>query len=216
MCGIVLKRLGHNVHILEQYPSSDREGLAAGVGSLEHVQAFFQKHDLLVQRPSSILAEKAQVLNPDMSVKRTIPLSFLMSTWDTIYYRLRANFDGMVSTYCHAPPPLAASDGKAVFDFGKRVTNVRYVEGQPLVEVEEVGIDAGFTTMHADLVIAADGSSSRMREIVQPGLQREYPGYVAWRGTVPTRDVPAELVKILESRTTFYLMPRNYIFMYHH
>ena len=148
-----------------------------------------------------------------MSVKRTIPLSMLMSSWDTIYYRLRANFDGVVSTFCPAPPPLAASDGKAIFDFGKRVTNVRYIEGQPLVEVEEVGSDAESTIMKADLVIAADGSSSRMRDIVQPGLQHEYPGYVAWRGTVPTRDLPAELVKTLESRTTFYMMPRNYIIM---
>jgi 2-polyprenyl-6-methoxyphenol hydroxylase-like FAD-dependent oxidoreductase len=74
--------------------------------------------------------------------------------------------------------------------------------GRPL-NVEEVGSGKAATSKPADLVIAADGSSSRMREIVQSGPQREYPGYVAWRGPVPTRDLSAELVNIIELRTAF-------------
>ena len=57
-----------------------------------------------------------------------------------------------------------------------RVTNVRCVEGQLPVDVEEVGSGKAATSMQTDLVIAADGSTSRIREIVQPGLQREYLG----------------------------------------
>jgi 2-polyprenyl-6-methoxyphenol hydroxylase-like FAD-dependent oxidoreductase len=68
--------------------------------------------------------------------------------------------------------------------------------------------------MQADLVIGADGSSSRVHEIVQPGLQRDYPGYVAWRGTVPTRDLPKELVDAVELKTTIYNMQRSYIVLY--
>ena len=45
MCGVVHKRPGRNVHIPEQYPSSEREALAAGVTFLKHVQPFFRKHD---------------------------------------------------------------------------------------------------------------------------------------------------------------------------
>jgi hypothetical protein len=56
-----------------------------------------------------------------------------MSSWNAMYYLLRANFDGLVSNFCPNPPPLAAGDGKAIFDYGKRVTNVRCVEGKPLV-----------------------------------------------------------------------------------
>jgi hypothetical protein len=56
------------------------------------------------------------------------------------------------------------------------------------------------TLTQADLVISADGSSSRMCEIVQPGLQSEYPGD---RGAVPTRNLCAELVNTIELRTTF-------------
>ena len=116
----------------------------------------------------------------------------------------------MVSTFCPTPPPLGEGDGKAIFDSGKRVTNVRSLEGQMVVEFVH---GKELMSMQADLVIAADGSRSRVREIVQPGLQREYLGYVAWRGTVPTRDLPQELVDTTDLKTTFYMMPRNYLIM---
>lgn len=85
MCGIVFKRLGHNVHILEQYHSSERQSLAVGVGFFEHVQAFFKQHDFLVDQPNSILSDKARQLKPDLSVKRTVPLAMLMSSWDAMF-----------------------------------------------------------------------------------------------------------------------------------
>jgi 2-polyprenyl-6-methoxyphenol hydroxylase-like FAD-dependent oxidoreductase len=214
MCGIVLKRLGHNVHILEQYPSSKREGLAAGVGFFEHAQEFLKNHDLLFHQPISILAAKAQQLNPDLTVKRVLSLPMHMSSWDVMYYRLRANFDGMASNFCPGPPPSVVGDGQAVFDVGKRVTNIQYVEGRPLVEFVEVADGKKSKSMEADLVIAADGSSSRVREILQPDLQREYPGYVAWRGTVPMRDLPNELMDTIELKTTFYMMHRDYMIIY--
>lgn len=117
----------------------------------------------------------------------------------------------MVSTFCSTPPPLGEGDGKAIFDSGKRVTNVRSLEGQMVVEFDDIVHGKELMSMQADLVIAADGSSSRVREIVQPGLQRENLGYVAWRGTVPTRDLPQELVDTTGLKTTFYMMPRNYL-----
>ena len=44
--------------------------------------------------------------------------------------------------------------------------------------------------IEADLVIAADGSASFIRRILQPELKPKYTGYVAWRGTVLESDVP--------------------------
>jgi 2-polyprenyl-6-methoxyphenol hydroxylase-like FAD-dependent oxidoreductase len=214
MCGIVLKRLGHNVHVLEQPPSSQRNGLAAGVGFLEHAQEFYKMHNLLRDKPIAILAPKAQQLNPNLSVKRTIALPMWLSSWDAMYYRLRANFDGIASNFCPGPPQSVDGDGKAVCDVGKRVTNFRYVEGRPMVEFVDVANGKESKSMQSDLVIGADGSSSRVREIVQPGLQRDYPGYVAWRGTVPPRDLPKKLVDAIELKTTIYNIHRSYMIMY--
>jgi 2-polyprenyl-6-methoxyphenol hydroxylase-like FAD-dependent oxidoreductase len=134
MCGIVLKRLGHTVHVLEQHLLSQREGLAAGVGFLEHAQEFFKKHDLLRDNPIAILAPKVQQLDPDLSVKGIIALPMWMSSWDAMYHRLRANFDGMASHFCPSSHRPVDGDGKAVFDVGKRVINIRDVEGRPLVD----------------------------------------------------------------------------------
>jgi hypothetical protein len=72
-----------------------------------------------------------------------ISLPILTPGWDAMCYRLQANFDGLVNNFCSNPPPLAADDGKAIFDCGKRMTNVRCVDGRPLVEVEDVGSGKG-------------------------------------------------------------------------
>lgn len=202
MCGIVLRRLGHDVHILEQYPSSTREGLAAGVGLQGNARKLLNRYDLLKDIPVSILSQKAQVLDANLKVKRVFVLQMEMSSWDSIYYRLRANFDAMKSDFCLEPPVLPIVGGQGIFDTGKRAMSVSYNGKHVLVGVEDL-IDGGPMTLEADLVIAADGSSSRIREIVQPGLERDYPGYVGWRGTVPTRELPQDVLDTIELRSTF-------------
>lgn len=49
MHGIVLKRLGHNVRILNRDPTSFLESQGAGITAFEKVQEFFSKHDLSKQ-----------------------------------------------------------------------------------------------------------------------------------------------------------------------
>lgn len=84
MCGIVLKRLGHNMHILEQTYSSEREsGCRRWI--FRACSSLSKQHNLLVDQPNSILSDKAQQLNPDLSVKRTVPLAMLMSSWDAMF-----------------------------------------------------------------------------------------------------------------------------------
>ena len=45
----MMKRLGHNVRILEQHPSSSREGEAAGVSTGAQTQQFLEKYDLVTE-----------------------------------------------------------------------------------------------------------------------------------------------------------------------
>jgi salicylate hydroxylase len=55
-----------------------------------------------------------------------------------------------------------------------------------------LGFDGG-RMEEADLVIGADGVHSVVRERLFPATPAEFVGHVAWRGLVPTADLPAHL-----------------------
>jgi 2-polyprenyl-6-methoxyphenol hydroxylase-like FAD-dependent oxidoreductase len=69
----------------------------------------------------------------------------------------------------------------------------------------------GSGTVHANLVIAADGTSSKVRQLLQPNLRRKYVGYVAWRGTAPESEISTMTKEIFANETTFFVLSRVYI-----
>jgi 2-polyprenyl-6-methoxyphenol hydroxylase-like FAD-dependent oxidoreductase len=56
---------------------------------------------------------------------------------------------------------------------------------------------SGEDVIKADLVIAADGSTSSIRSQMLPNLQRTYAGYATRRGTVLKSDVSKETRELL-------------------
>ena len=209
MHGIAIKRLGHNVHILEKNPSSLRDGEAAGISAGPQVQEFLRNHDLCKQQ-YSLLSPGIQYTDKDMNVKHFRKFSLQMTSWNVLYYRLRANFDAFPSAYCRNPPEMAESEGKAVYDLGKRVTEVLYKDGLFTLHFEDL-IHGSAGSLQADRVIAADGSNSRIRKLVAPHAKRTYAGYVAWRGLVAEKDISDESRKVFDGKTTLTIMDRNYI-----
>lgn len=209
MQGIAIKRLGQNVTILEQHLSATREGQAAGIVTMEHSQAFLSRHDLSEQ-PYAVNCSAVQILDKNLKVVHSFNRSMQMSSWNVLYYRLRANFDGLKSPYCPIPPLEPASTGSAIYDQGKRVTNVRELGERVQIEFEDL-ISQGSGSLMADLVIAADGSRSYMRSLTQPHLDFAYAGYVAWRGTVAEDRIAARTRTLLENKTTLHTTPTGYI-----
>jgi len=74
----------------------------------------------------------------------------------------------------------------------------QYRAGVALERVEQNGrrvtaIFAGGERAEADLLIAADGSLSTVRRQFMPEVAPRYAGYVAWRGIMEERDVPAAI-----------------------
>ncbi|KAJ9602339.1 hypothetical protein H2200_013194 [Cladophialophora chaetospira] len=57
-------------------------------------------------------------------------------------------------------------------------------------------------TLTADLVIGADGASSKVREIMLPEIKRTYAGYVLVRGLVPVEQLSEDSRKTLDSSAT--------------
>ncbi|KAI9794620.1 MAG: hypothetical protein M1816_004507 [Peltula sp. TS41687] len=212
MHGVMAKRLGHNVHILEQSPQSHRAGHGAGITAGPQALEFFAEYDLY-KEPFSIDCQGVQFIDRSSRVMRFWKRPMQMTSWSTLYYRLRANFDGLESEYCPEPPTVTEKEGRATYAPGKRVVDISETDGSVIVECEDL-INGGRESFRGDLVIAADGSNSTSRRILLPEVRRPYAGYVAWRGTVPESEISEETRKIFDSRVTMHGMHRSYIVIY--
>ena len=216
MAGILLKRQGYNVHILDSAITSEREGSAAGITLAAGVGEFFDANDRLKEIPFAVLNDHAAILEWDLTLTRKISVPSRLTTWETMYYRLRANFDSYKSSHCPNPPPLDASDGTAVVELKKRALRVEdsNANGKLSVLTEDVKTQSQ-TTYDADIFIAADGFNSTIRRQLQPDLHRDEPGYLLWRGTVPSKNLSQTLVSKIGGHTNIYKMQNSYAVMYY-
>lgn len=209
IAGILLKRKGHHVTILEQAVSNEREGTAAGIGLAGNVKRFFDENDLLKDVPFGAPAGVIKFLSLEkLEVTRKVPYNAAMTTWDATYYRLRANFDAMQSRCCEKPPVLE-DEGEGIVETGKRVVDVKASSSgtrKVILSVEDRHGSGTNITYTADVVIAADGGNSTLRRQLQPNITRELPGYLLWRGTVPTNVLPRSLLDKIEGDTIVHPM----------
>ncbi|MCJ1438710.1 hypothetical protein MMC27_008100 [Xylographa pallens] len=212
MHAIVLARLGHNVHILEANPSSTIEGQGAGIMARERMHEYMTTYELSKQ-PYSVESPHVQIINPQGGVKRILKGKQQMTSWNILYYRLRANFDGLRSRYClEIPERGGLGNGKAVFDIGKTVTDITCSDG--LVTVHFDSANGGSGSIHTDLVIGADGARSTVRRILDPNSELKYAGYVVWRGLVSEQDVSLETRKMFGEKITVFTTNYNYMLLY--
>jgi 2-polyprenyl-6-methoxyphenol hydroxylase-like FAD-dependent oxidoreductase len=217
MHGVVLKNLGHHVHILEQNTQSVRADLAAGITTHPEFDEFVARHDK-IPTPWSIHSPGIQFLDKNAAVKRRVNKPLQMTSWSVIYHRLRANFDGFASEFCPEPPVLSekSTGGSALFDTGKQVTSVTRVhDDDEAVEVTYQDLQNGDQegTLRADLVILADGANSSVRAKLFPDVERKYVGYVAFRGTVPEAEVSEEAKRIFDPNLTYFAWDGGYILL---
>ena len=129
-----------------------------------------------------------------------------MTSWDILFWRLRANFDGVRSEYCSEPPAGLWENVQGVYEEGRRVFDL--VDRGGVVEVCSEDVKTGETRkVYADLVIGADGPSSVVREVCLPGavVKRRYAGYVVWRGLVPEMEVSESTRGIFERNVTYFV-----------
>jgi 2-polyprenyl-6-methoxyphenol hydroxylase-like FAD-dependent oxidoreductase len=212
MHGIMLKRLGHNVHVLEQ-ANSARAGYAAGITARSDVLEFMKTYDLTGE-DWFISSPDTQFINKLGEPTKVFQKMLCMTSWSVLYHRLRANFDGLESVFAKETPKLSDSDGNVVFDEGKRVVDLRDVGKQVEVKYQDVGTLQAQTLL-ADLVIGADGSNSFVRQKMLPEIQRQYSGYVAFRGCVPQEDVSTKTLKTFIDKLTIFKgsNPKNYILL---
>ncbi|TVY44005.1 2,6-dihydroxypyridine 3-monooxygenase [Lachnellula subtilissima] len=177
MNGIVLKRLGHNVRILEQNPESKRDDFAAGITTHPIFEEFMERHDRTAES-WSIHSPGVQFLDKAAAVTRHLNKALQMTSWGVIYHHLRANFDGFSSNFCPNPPEPEKGDGVTVFDCGKRVTGLRRITSGVEITYEDLLNQKEKGTLLADIVMVANGANSALRSAIFTGVERLYAGYI--------------------------------------
>nr|QJQ82455.1 BisA [Biscogniauxia sp.] len=200
MHGLMLHRLGSTVRILEQSPADT------------------PRFDRVSEIPLGIASVQLQSLDQKGKVHPFLRVNRIMSSWDALYFRLRANFDMRASDYVPYPralePPLADEDGEAAqlrarYEVGKQVVGVEHLEtGQVTVRYKDLADGGKDGEALADLVIGADGPNSVVRRtFLEPGqAERMYSGYVAWRGVVPETQVTKETRDVFRANITYSIL----------
>ncbi|KAI1765119.1 hypothetical protein GGR53DRAFT_519795 [Hypoxylon sp. FL1150] len=216
MHGLMLHHLGCTVRILEQSPTDTLVSHMAGVCLTADVQTLVARFDRAREIPLGIPCVRMQKIDMEGKPHPVMRINRLMTSWDALYYRLRANFDSRVSAYVPHPPALVpradesmeAAKNRATYDFGKQVVNIEQLKtGQLMVRYKDLKNGGKDGEAVADLVLGADGWNSVVRKTFGGPNQaeRKYSGYVAWRGTVP-EDQVSEATRNVFSENNSYLL----------
>ncbi|KAL1612161.1 hypothetical protein SLS60_000385 [Paraconiothyrium brasiliense] len=210
--GIMLKHHGYDVTVLEQF-SGTRDGYDAGITIGPDVMSFLAKHDR-VQCPFALTCTPPIKFNihgkPRLEHKQTM----VMTCWALLSKILRANFDGVTSNAVPVAPESRATDGTVEYRSGCRVLDVKDMGSRVEVHYEDAGSHVR-TAISAGLVVVADGSNSSIRKLLAPDVERQYAGYICWRGTVSESSVENKgFNEKYSGKVAFHFMKGNYIIHY--
>jgi 2-polyprenyl-6-methoxyphenol hydroxylase-like FAD-dependent oxidoreductase len=219
MHGIMLHRLGHSVRIFERSSSGTPVSHMAGVCLGADVLRFLERFDGASEIPLGIESLQLQAVDHKGQVQPFLKARRVMSSWDALYFRLRANFDALASSYVPSPPSPAVYSGdgestsapSASYETGKEVIGISEIENadRVLVTYKDDSNAGRVERATADLVIGADGPNSVVRRtfLKTGGRDRKYAGYVAWRGVVPEDEVSSRTRDVFRTNITYSLLP---------
>ena len=204
----MLKRLGHNVEIIERSSTATPETQGAGLAVAADLRAYLERYDK-TKMPYGVVSPDFQMINPEGKLMKKMGIEQTFSSWEAIYYRLRANFDGLASDYISSPPAVEGGEGQTLYSFGKTVLGLQKKDGGVILEIKDS--DGKIGSKFVDLVVAADGPSSTIRQLFEPDARRMYAGYCCWRGTVSESEISKETKDFLGELVTFCKFDGGYI-----
>jgi 2-polyprenyl-6-methoxyphenol hydroxylase-like FAD-dependent oxidoreductase len=219
MHGILLHRLGHKIRILEQSPTAAPTSHTAGIFLSPHATAFVERVDRVSEIPLGMAALPGSLTGfpyPSFPTRRII------TSWGALYFRLRANFDGISSVYIPTPPEIVCLDEeniesarvRAIYEHEQRAVDIKdgFEGDRSKVSVVVKDLVLGTTRiLPADLVFGADGRQSTVREIVLGSrAYRHYSGYVAWRGVVPESELSEETREAFQANVSHATRSKEY------
>jgi 2,6-dihydroxypyridine 3-monooxygenase len=186
---LVLRDIGCDVQVLER-SSTALQARGVGIAALDTTLEY------LVQRggfqPSAVCTstEWIRFLNRDGTVRYEKKHKYQFSSWNTIYRALLSLFD--------ADRYLLGAEVTAFSEHADTVT---------------AALLSG-SRVETDLLICADGVGSAARARLLPEVTPAYAGYVAWRGTVPERQLSASAREAFRGAITYQLLPHSHVLVY--
>ena len=186
---LVLRDAGCDVTVFER-SSAALQARGAGIAALEATLRYLTERG--GRRVADVCSSTGWIrfLRADGSVQHEQRHRYLFSSWNTIYRSLLELFD-----------PGRYLLGREVTGFSRAADSVRVTL-------------AGGQTAEAGLLVCADGVSSLARARLLPEVRPSYSGYVAWRGTVPERALPAAIRELFGDAITYQVLKDSHILVY--
>lgn len=178
----LLARNGWDVTVFERTPE---ELAGRGAGIVTHPELFevMEAAGIAVDDAIGVQVQSRLTLAQDGSVVSERDLPQTLTAWGKMYHVLRAAF---------------TSDN---YQPNATVASVANEPDRAVVTLKDGSVH------HADVVIAADGFRSAIREHFLPDIRPQYAGYIAWRGLVDEMSLSATTRDALFDKFAFCLPP---------
>jgi len=179
-CALTLTCTGHEVHVYERSPGALR-GRGGGVVVLRQMLRFLEQHGHRTRAMLAVPTHRRRWIDIDGHITRDDPEMLPFSSWDAVYRSL-----------CSMLPPGTLHYGYEVVGLAEDAEGI------------EIRFGDGAAAVRADLLIAADGTGSRLRSMLFPGNAVSYAGYIAWRGVVNESAFQhADIADLIENMTLY-------------
>lgn len=186
---LLLRKLGFDVDVFERTPTN-LEHRGGGIVLQPITTKWFGGHSARQIEELSTKSTRLRYLGQHNEVVHEEPMEWRYTSWGTVYRALLSDFG---EEHYHLGEFCAG------FSQDTDQVELRFATGR----VE-----------HADLVVFADGITSTARRRLFPNLDREYSGYVGWRGTLREDLVSDQTRAILADSLTYSVAPSTHAVMY--
>lgn len=189
LTALELRAIGCDAHVYERSPVP-LEGRGAGIVLHPATTDFLERRGSFDLDRVSSSATSLRYLDTSGAVVFEEPIAYRFTSYATLY-----------EAFVDALPSDRYALDRAV------------VAAAPTSEDRVAVTLTDGSTVVADLLVGADGIRSTVRSVVFPQVRPVYAGYVAWRGTVPDRDLPAAAVP-LRGRLTYHVGRMTHMLTY--
>src|SRR5579872_5676444 len=187
--GNLLLRAGWNVHLYER-AADELEGRGAGIVTHPELMDALRESGVIVDDTIGVKVEERVALGKDGHRLGSRRLPQTLTAWARLWHALKAAFP-----------------------------NERYHTGKHLVSFSQDADTASATladgeTVTGDILVAADGVRSAVRQSLLPSAKPLYAGYVAWRGLVEEAVLSAAAFNDMFPYFAFSLPPHEQMLGY--
>lgn len=176
---------------------------AAGIRAGPELHSFLEEY-VPNLKDYAITADVVEIMNKQGQVVQNIPpkVPLRLTTWKAVYDMLKMTLLREIED-----EPLA------IYQTRQSVEDFHVVGETVTLTVLDLKMD---TVWHidADLVIAADGAHSKIRESLCPEIIPRYVGFLSWRGRIPEMALSEETRNALKRRCAVLRVDGGYQISY--